>query len=365
MSEVERVKRELTRKSRPAVLDPADCLKTGSTLLDLACSGREEGGFYKGRYYFIVGDSASGKTFLSMTCLAEATLNKAFKDYRLIYDDVEGGMLMNVEKFFGPRLAARLEPPAKDEDGEPLYSQYIEDFYANVQDAFEEERPFAYVLDSMDCLDSKYAEEKFVEGVKAYRKNEKPKGSYGDNKAKLNSSNLRRVVSRLRDTGSILIILNQTRDNIGAGPFEPRKTRSGGHALTFYATLEIWSSVAGKIESQIRGKKRMVGVNVKVRVKKNRLSGRDRTVVIPIYYSVGFDDTGSCVDYLLSEGVWKKSKSGVVKATGLGPTIELHREKLIHTIEERGLESDLKGLVVSTWKDIEAACKTHRKSRYQ
>jgi RecA/RadA recombinase len=340
-------------------------LKTGSTLLDLACSGREEGGFFRGHFYYVVGDSASGKTFLSMTCLAEATMNKSFKDYRLILDDVEGGMLMDVGKFFGPRLAARLEPPSKDEDGQPAYSVFVEDFYANIADAFEEGKPFIYVLDSMDALTSRYDEQKFDEATKAYRKGEKPKGDYGDGKAKLNSRNLRRVIGRLRDTGSILIIVSQTRDNINAGLFEPRKTRSGGHALTFYATLELWSSIGSRIEAQIRGRKRTVGVMAKVRIRKNRLSGRDRTVVIPIYHSCGFDDVGGCVDYLLSEGVWKKNKSGVIKAVGLGPAIELHREKLVRELEKRELEADLKGLVVSTWKEVESACEIRRKSRYR
>jgi hypothetical protein len=216
----------------------------------------------------------------------------------------------------------------------------------------------------MDCLDSKYAEEKFSEAVKAYRKDEKPKGDYGDNKAKINSRNLRRVISRLRETGSILIIVNQTRDNIGAGLFESKKTRSGGHALTFYATVEIWSSIGGKLQRTVKGKKRQTGVEARVWIKKNRLTGRNRTVRVPILYSSGIDDVGSCVDYLIHEGHWKQTKQGIITATGLGPEKKLRRDKLLKDIEARGMEEDLRYLTAQVWGDIEDACDSKRKQRY-
>ena len=73
-----------------------DLLSTGSTLLNLACSENPFGGFLKGKYYLLVGDSDSGKTFLSMSCFAEAMIQKPFKNYRLIYDYVEDGMLMHM-----------------------------------------------------------------------------------------------------------------------------------------------------------------------------------------------------------------------------------------------------------------------------
>src|SRR5512146_1975034 len=109
--------------------EPANQLRsTGSTLLNMACSGKAGGGFLKGKYYFIVGDSASGKTFLSMTCFAEAALSDAFKDYRLIYDNVEDGMLMDLDALFGERVADKVEPPELVDD-QPVYSDTIESFY--------------------------------------------------------------------------------------------------------------------------------------------------------------------------------------------------------------------------------------------
>ncbi|RKZ05953.1 hypothetical protein DRQ25_15030, partial [Candidatus Fermentibacteria bacterium] len=226
-----------TGAKRRDVIPDKDLLKTGSTVLDLAMSGRAAGGIPKGKYIWMVGDSSSGKTFLMLTCLAEASINPAFDDYRFIYDNAEDGALMDLERYFGTRMAERLEPPAGTTEA-PEYSAEIEDLYFNLDDALAAAeapggQPFIYLLDSMDALDSKYAEAKFQESKKAARKGTKAKGDYGDGKAKMNSTRIRRVVSRLTATGSILIILSQTRDNVGGGLFDPQQTSAGGRALKF------------------------------------------------------------------------------------------------------------------------------------
>ena len=351
----EDIKKALRRKRKEEKLTVKDFLSTGSTLLNLACTGHPERGFAKGRYYFIVGDSISGKTWLSLTCLAEAAINSNFKNHRFIYDNGEDGALMDIGRFFGESVADRMEMPGKD------YSFTIEEFYYNVDDAIKKGDPFIYILDSMDSLSSEPEAAKFDEHKKAHREHKKSKGSVGDGKAKVNSGNLRRVIGRpLKGSGSILIIINQTRDNILALPFQSKKTRSGGHALHFYACLEMWSSVAGRIEKTVKGKKRQLGVECKIKVKKNRITGRERTVTVPIYHSFGIDDIGSCVDYLIEEGCWKEGSE--INAKGLG--IKGSRKKLIRLIEHQGLEKDLHELVGDVWNEIEDACVIKRKKRY-
>lgn len=360
--DLEEVKDVLMGSTAKAAIPKADMLNTGSTLLNLACTGHFDGGFFKGEYFWVVGDSQSGKTFLTMTCLAEASLNPHFDDYRFIHDDVEGGSLMDIEKFFGPKLAKRLEAPDKDEEGEPLCSETIEDFYFNLDNALNAKRPCIYLLDSMDALSSDAEGKKFKEWKTANEKGTKAKGSYGDGKAKFNSSGIRMMRAKLKASGSIAIIISQTRDNPAAGPFQEKTTVSGGRAIKFYSALQLWSKVGSPIKMRVRNAERTVGVISKVRIRKNRANGRDRTVKIPIYYSVGFDDIGGCIDFLTDEKFWPISKGGDITAKEFD--VRLSREDLVEHIEGKRLEFDVRQLVAEVWHDIEDGCSVQRKSRY-
>jgi len=361
-AEVRELERALTMES---IAYKGKLLSTGSTTLNLACSGDLRGGFMTGHYYFFVGDSNSGKTFLGLTCLAEAAANPAFDDHRLIYDAVEGGALMDFERFFGKRMASRIEPP-RVVDGQPVFSRTVEEMYDHLDDAYKDGRPFIYIEDSQDALSSE-AEIKKSEQLKRGRRKEKksddeePTGSFGDGKAKVHSANIRRQMGRLEERDSILLILNQTRDSFSM--FE-KSSYSGGKALKFYATLQLWSKVAGQITKTVRGRPRQLGINAKVQVKKNRMTGRDRSVVVPIYHSVGIDDIGGCIDYLLAEKAWSKRGQTIV-AKNIGPVIEGSREKLVHEIERRDLEEDIRELVGEVWAEIEEACEVERKPRYE
>lgn len=358
---MKKIIKDMTVEEKKPRLKKSDFLSTGSTLLNLACSGKHFGGFVKGKYFFLVGDSISGKTFLSLTCLAEAAINPSFANYRFIYDNGEDGALMDLAKFFGKAVAERLEPPAM-KDGMPVYSTTIEEFYYHLDDAVKGSRPVIYIQDSMDVLSSDSEEDKFQKVRAASRKGTPTTGSYGDGKAKKNSAGLRRIIGPLRESGSILIVLCQTRDSITS--MFPTKTRSGGHALRFYATLELWSSVKAPIVRTVRGKKRNIGNECVIRCKKNRLTGKDRTVTLPIYYSFGFDDVGGCVRYLCDEGGWdKNTKTGMIDATDFG--IKGGEEKIVAYIESNDLEPELKLLVIQTWNEIEKACTVKRKIKYE
>lgn len=333
-------------------------VSSGSTLLNLACSDHPSRGFLKGGYYYLVGDSMSGKTWLTLTCFAEACLNPEFKNHRLIFDNVEGGALMDIKNYFGKEVVRRMEQPSKKGS-----STTVQSFYYNLYSALETEEPFIYVLDSQDSLDSDSAQQKFKEQQEAFEKGKETSGSYTDGKAKYHSEHLRQIIGQLRKSKSILIIIGQTRDNLGFG-FET-KSRAGGKALRFYANIEIWTSPAGKIEKQVRGKKRTVGVRCFAEVKKNRVSGKigkDRTIEIPIYYGHGIDDVGSCVDYLISENHWKKTK-GEYDAKEI--FFKGSKTGIIRYVEEEGLEEKLRSLVASVWNQIDEESQVKRKKRYE
>lgn len=370
-----RIKRTTGKK---AAKQPCQYLSSGSTLLNLACTNNPFGAFPKGKYTYFVGDSKAGKTFLSMSCFAEATVSEVFSKYRFIYDNVEDGMLMNLEELFNKKVAEKMEPPAvghyeekrgktvfvPNENGDPAHSFTIEEFYYNVHNASNKAKetgvPFIYVLDSMDGLSSEAEADKFDEQKKAYEAGKETAGSYGDGKAKKNSSGIRQLLKGLRDTGSILIIISQTRDNLGFG--HKKKTRSGGNAPTFYATLELWASNMGKHQKQVRGKKRTIGGQSKVKIEKNRITGELHEVLMDIYPSYGIDDIGSCIDYLVSEKWWSKS-GNTINADEFD--MKCSRDKLIRHIEDENLHRKLKLVTGRCWKEIGDEKKLVRRKKYE
>jgi len=346
----EEIRRRLTHRKPEPQLTGADFLSTGSTMLNLACTDHPERGFAKGHYYLIVGTSRSGKTFLTLTCLAEAAQNPNFKNHRFVYDNVERGALMNIKRFFGKTVDKRLKI---------VHSFRIEDFYYRLDALAKKGRPFIYILDSMDSLTSSSELKTFQKQKKAHQEEKEIAGSYGDGKAKINSQNLRLVLNPLQETGSILIIINQTRDKLtGFGG----KTRSGGNALQFYACLEVWSDIKEDLKIKYRGKDHSQGVLCALRVRKNRVSGKvNRTVHIPIYHTYGMDDVGSCIDYLIREKHWRKGKGGIT-----APEFDFKgtRSKLIHLVSKNNMEKDLSMIVGELWNEIEEAVAIKRKPRY-
>lgn len=337
-----------------------DALSTGSTLLNLACTDNPKCGYIRGHYHYLVGDSVSGKTWLSLTCFAESQLNEHFKDYELHFDNPEDGALMDIEKFFGKKVADKMIQHE---------SETVQEFYRRLYDLLVvEKKKIIYVLDSQDALDDSSDQKKFREQKKAAAEGEKEKGTYGMNKAKYHSQNIRWVKSNLRKTGSILIIIGQTRDNTDLYSFEKR-TRSGGKALKFYASVEIWTAPGKPILKKIREKKRVVGVNVIAEVKKNRVTGKvgkARAAVIPIYHSYGIDDVGSMTDFLIAEGVFRKKKlEGKNQYISSDLDFRGTRGEIIRHIESNGLEETVQDIVTRIWNEIEEECQlVERKRRY-
>jgi len=354
------------KKKRRQVIPKKHLLSSGSTMMNLASTGRTAGCWVVGHYYWFVGDSDSGKTFLALTTLAEACINPAFDEYAIVYDNSEEGALMDIEKFFGPAVARRLVPPDGTRE-EPIYSKTTEQMYFNIDTWIKKGKPFIYIEDSIDVLDTEDDTAKFEERKKAYEREKSGKkakevsGSYGMSKPKINSQYLKRVVSRIHKIGAIVIIISQTRDNVGPFAKYDPKTAGGGRALKFYATLQVWASQKTKILKRVKGKNRQLGILAKVRLRKNRITGKDRTILVPIYHSFGIDDTGSCVDYLIEEGALKINR-GVIKAIDF--EFEGDKEEFIKHIENNNLESKLRLTVKKVWDEIETDCEIRRKPRY-
>ena len=343
-------KRKKSRKKIPS----KNFLSSGATLINLACTGRPGCCFYMGGYFLISGTSDSGKTFVIMTCFAEAARNERFKKYQLIHDNAEGGALMDIEKFFGKAVDRRLEIPPNGT------SEYLEDFYYNLDDLYAAKKPFIYVLETMDALDTK-ADIKHFLALKKKKGDEDAAGSYNLTKPKMNSAGLKRATNMLKKTGSILIVVTQSRDNIGfASKYSPQR-RSGGRALKYYARLEIWTSVMKNLKKEVRKKQRQIGINTKIEIKKNHITGLKSSVIVPIYNSYGIDDLGSCIEYLIDEKHWTRKK-GIIRAPEF--SFDGRKSELIELIEQNEQTTELRMIVTEVWKEILEKSDIGRPRRY-
>ena len=355
------IKQLTAKKPLMALISPDTFLSSGCTLFNCAMTDNPWCAFEQGKYYFIVGDSMSGKTYFTMALLAEATHNEVFNDYRFIHNNREDGALMNIGELFGKAVEERIEAPAYDKNNNEIHSETVESFWLDAKNKCQT-GPCIYIMDSMDSLTSRAEQQKSEKLEKAISEGREEAGIMSDGKAKVNSMMARQILDVLKESGSILLITAQTRDNLGMG-FAP-KTRSGGKSLRFYATAEIWTSAVKSIKRKIKGKDRKIGHICRFKIEKNRHTGRQTPDIdIPLLTGYGFDDIGSCIDFLINNGHWKK-KGQTIHASEFGEATT--RDNLIANIEK---SDDRLEILLTTvgdiWKEIIKAMIPKRKKRYE
>lgn len=343
---------------------PDELLPSGSAYLNCALSDNPYGGFGKGKLANVIGDSSSGKTILLLTAIAEIVKLQTLNPYRILYDEPENALAIDLNYMFGKSFSSRIEF---------IYSNTIQDFYYNIYKACRDKIPFIYLLDSLDALTSKEekaraekmaktrekAERREAEGEEP-GKEEKEKGSYKLEIPKLLPEILRVTCEDIKNTESAVWIISQTREDIGV-TFGSKKTRSGGKALKFYCTHEVWLAVENH-EKHSNGLE--IGVNTIAKVSKNKLTGKVRYAYFPIYYDYGVDDISSTIDFLVDNKYWKKP-GRKIQITGIwNETVEMEKKEFISYIEEHNLENNLKEVMQKAWNEREESARLNRKPRF-
>lgn len=351
-------------------------LSCGCSMYNLAGSGSVEGFFATGKFYNVIGDSHAGKSLLALTTLAEAANNPIFKDYLLIYDDIEAASEFDLVQMFGPKTAKRIIPPPPldvkrtkeqmeaiswKEDSEGEESAFIEDVMAQIQDLLDKGIKVVYVMDSLDHLTS--LDEIVLEHKNhiAHMKGNKVSGSYGMGIPKKLSKFFRTTKHSVKQTESIIIIVSQTRDDINPMTMAT-KTRSGGRALKFASTIECWLACIKKNKDSKY--KRTVSTETRMKVTKSKLTGKIREAECTLYYDYGMDNTQSMLDFLIRNKFWPKT-SQTVNAKDFD--VKMTEKKLLRYIEDNDLETELENIVQQKWDEIEESLSVNkdRKRRYK
>lgn len=359
---------------------PTGFFSTGCTVLNLAMTDNPFNGWPLGRISNLIGDSSSGKSFLALTGLAEVCRRPDMDEYKLVYDDIESADSFNKSKLFGKKAAARIHSPRPD--AQFPNSNTIEDLYGNFTAYLRQGRPFIYIEDSLDALTTKaeqaraVAFAKSVEASPVKRKKvelgddeeiqeeaEAIKGSFQTEKVKLVTEMLRYMKAELQNTQSALIVISQVRDNLDAraARFE-KKIRAGGKALKFASTYEIWLHHYKNIMHS--GAKVKIGDESVAKIKKNKITGKQREASFPLYYDYGIDDITANLVWLVNERVLPMDKLTIVAEEHFG--LNAPREKLVKHIEQNPeYVSLLQHLVGTQWLKNEEVVKLDRRPRYE
>lgn len=251
-------------------------IPTGSTNLDLILGG----GWARGRVINLVGDKSSGKSLLAIQSCGNNQLidPKAQNEYI----DAEH---VDVVEYFN-----LMEVPIEGVNfPDDIFT--IEDYYNHVEKFVEKlektkNTNSQIVLDSFDALsDEAELERKFDDGT------------YGGAKAKKMSELFRRLNANAHKRNTTLIVVSQIRDVLNSR-IPNQKSRSGGHALDFYASQIVWLAATGSIKRTIDKEEQEIGIEVKATCKKNKIAIPHKTCEFKVIYELGVDNLWSCLEWL-------------------------------------------------------------------
>jgi RecA/RadA recombinase len=345
---------EMSFKPLFSKADANQCIPSGCTILNLVLSGRVDGGWLQGRIGRVIGGSDTGKTLLCLSAPAEIanSADPRFAEYDCYYDDPEP---VDFDLTQWGKLASRLKSPGDDS------SYYAEEFYSTVYELLKSSRPFVYVLDSLDALESKASVALFEKNQKELQKGAELSASYGDGKAAIHSKNLRKVKYGLKNTKSVMLLVSQVRDAMGTMVFGEGLTTAGGKALKYYSCYQVWLAKKEDMTRSVAGKPRKVGLLTRIRVDKNHATGKHLDFDMPIYYGWGIDDERCSLRWLTEQGFWAKDGQKI-NTKGFIP--DRLSEKELSSLLRKDKDLNLKFLAFlqSSWDDLEKQIR--RPNRY-
>lgn len=248
-------------------------ISTGSLLLDRAIG---IGGFPKGRIIEIYGPESSGKTTLSLHCIAEVQKQSG----QAVFIDVEHAL-------------------------DPQYAQKIG---VNIQQLIIAQPDSGeQALDILETLiKSQVIDIIVIDSVAALVPQVELDGEMSDQtigaQARLMSRGLRRINSSIAKTDCIIIFINQIREKVGVIFGNPEVT-PGGRALRFYSSIRLDLRKG----EQIMRENQVVGHKIKVKVVKNKVAPPFQNTVLDFYFEYGISRINEIIDLAVIKNIIAKA----------------------------------------------------------
>lgn len=248
-------------------------VSTGSLGLDIALG---IGGLPRGRIIEIYGPESSGKTTLSLHCIAEGQKDGG----NVAFIDVEHAL-------------------------DPVYAEAlgvdINNLLVAQPDTGEDALEIAEALIRSGAIDVLV-----VDSVAALVPKAEIEGEMGDShvglQARLMSQALRKLAGAINKSNCVAIFINQLREKVGVVYGNPEVT-PGGRALKFYSSvrLEVRKAEAIKVNGEV------IGNRTKVKVVKNKIAPPFKEAYFDIMYGKGISRIGELIDLAVDTDVINKA----------------------------------------------------------